>query len=68
MNISFEFKNQKLKRMVQKKAKSLNISVDKLIWNYINRGLMDDYWTEDSMNKFHSDEYLKKINDALGID
>ena len=54
--------------MVEKKAKSLGMSVDKLIWNYINRGLMGDYWTEDSMDKFHSKEYLNEVDDALGVD
>ena len=68
MGISYEFENQKLKEMIERKAKSLNISVDRLIWNYVNRGLMEDYWTEDSMDKFHSEEYLKKVNDALDVD
>ena len=68
MHIDYEFSDDKLKKMVEKKAKSLGMSVDKLIWNYINRGLMGDYWTEDSMDKFHSKEYLNEVDDALGVD
>lgn len=68
MYIGYEFTNAKLKEIVEKKAELLGISVDRLIWNYINRGLMGDYWTEDSMKKFHSQEYLNEIDDALGIE
>ena len=68
MRIDYEFSNEKLKKMVEKKAESLGMSVDRLIWNYVNRGLMGDYWTEDSMEKYHSEEYLKKVDEALGVD
>ena len=30
--IDYEIKNKKLKKMVEKKAKELNMSVDDLIW------------------------------------
>ena len=40
--IDYEIKNKKLKKMVEKKAKELNMSVDDLIWGYVNRGLMSD--------------------------
>ena len=42
MYIGYEFTNEKLKEIVEKKAELLGISVDRLIWNYINRGLMGD--------------------------
>ena len=42
MILGYEIKNEKLKKMVEDKADELNISVDQLISNYINRGLMSD--------------------------
>lgn len=35
--INYQIKNRKLKKMVEKKAKELNMSVDDLIWGYVNR-------------------------------
>ncbi len=40
MQITYEIKNQKLKKMVEKNANQLKIPVDQLILNYINRGVM----------------------------
>jgi len=42
MDFHYEIENEKLKKMVEKKAKEWGMSVDRLIWGYINRGLMDD--------------------------
>lgn len=67
MNFHYEIKNEKLKKLVVKKAQELHISVDKLIWNYINRGLMDDSF-EDVFEEVHSDEFLKEVNEALDVD
>lgn len=56
------------KNWSKKKAKEHNISVDQLIWNYVNLGLMGDNLDEDLFKKFHSEEYLKQVKEALGID
>ena len=68
MGINYKFKNQKLKEMVEKKARELNISVDKLIWGYINRGLMSDNMNEDVFNNLHCDVFLKEVDEVLGVD
>ena len=64
----YDIRNKKLKKLVEKKAKEHNISVDRLIWNYVNLGLMGDNLDEDLFKKFHSEEYLKQVKEALGID
>ena len=64
----FEIKNEKLKEMVEKKAKQLGMSDDQLIWGYINRGLMDDNFDDDVFNEVHSEEFLREVNEALGLD
>lgn len=68
MEYEYEIKNEKLKRMVEEKAEELGISVGQLIYNYINRGLLSDGLNDDVFWKLHSEEYLKKINEALGLD
>lgn len=68
MNFHYEIKNTKLKKLVEIKAGELNISVDELIWRYVNRGLMGDGLNEDVFNEFHSDEYLSSIIKTLGLD
>ena len=68
IDFHYEIKNEKLKKMVEKKAEELNMSVDDLIWGYINRGLMADGFNEDNFKKFHSEEFLKEVNDALNVD
>ena len=67
-NFHYEIRNKKLKKLVEKKAKEHNISVDQLIWNYVNLGLMGDNLDEDLFKKFHSEEYLNMVKEALGID
>lgn len=68
MEINHEIKNEKLKKMVEKKADQLKIPVDQLISNYINRGLMGDGCNEDTFKKLHSDKFLKDVDKALGVD
>ena len=69
MTICFEIKNKKLKLMLEKKARELDIPLTRLMWNYLNRGLMGDRVTEyDPFQDLHSDEFLKEVDDALGID
>lgn len=68
MELDYEIKNEKLKKMVEDKADELGISVNQLISNYINRGLMSDGLNEDVFWRFHSEEYLKQVKDALNVD
>lgn len=67
MEFNYEVKNKKLKRMVEKKAKELNITVNDLIWGYINRGLMSDNISRDVFEDNHS-RFLKEVNDTLRVD
>jgi hypothetical protein len=67
-NFHYEIKNDKLRKLVEKKAKEKNLSVDQVIWNSINIGLMGDNIDEDVFKRFHSKEYLKMVNEALGLD
>ena len=68
MELEYEIRNEKLKKMVEKKAEELGISLNQLISNYINRELMSDGINEDVFWRLHSEEYLKQINDALNVD
>lgn len=67
MDFHYDIKDEKLKRMVEIKAQELGISVDELIWGYINRGLMSDNLNEDVFNENHSSDFLNEVNEALGI-
>lgn len=68
MTINYKVRNKKLKRMLEKKARELNIPFDRLIWNYINRGLMGDNMDEDKFRELHSEKFLKEVDEALGLD
>lgn len=68
MIFDYEFDNERLKMLTEKKAKELNISVDQLIWNYINRGIMEDNIDEDLFEEVHSKKYLTEVKQALGIE
>ncbi len=68
MQLHYEVQNQKLKKMLLKKANDLHISLDTLIWNYINRGLMDDNINEDIFEEVHSESFLNEVNEALDVD
>lgn len=68
MDVQYEIKNEKLKKMVENKADQLKISVNQLISNYINRGLMGDNCNEDTFKKLHSEKFLIEINEALDVD
>lgn len=67
VDFHYELKNEKLRKMVEKKAKELGISTDLLIWQYINRGLLDDDFGEDVIKEVHSDEFLREVDEALGF-
>lgn len=68
MQLHYEVQNQKLKKMLLKKANELHMSLDTLIWNYINRGLMDDNINEDIFEEVHSESFLNEVNEALDVD
>ena len=68
MDIKYEVKNEKLKKMLEKKAEGYHISVDQLISNFIHRGLMWDNMNEEQFEKLHSEEFLKTVNEALDVD
>lgn len=68
MDFHYEIKNERLKENVEKKANELNMTIDDLIWGYINRGLMSDALSDEVFNRLHSNEYLSKVNETLGID
>lgn len=68
MEFHYEIENEKLKELVEKKANELHTSTDKLIWGYINRGLVDDNMGEDVFEELHYEKFLKQVNEALGLD
>ena len=57
MLVDYEIKNEKLKKMLEKKAQELHISLNRLMWN-----------DEEKFRRYHSEEYLKEVNEALGLD
>ena len=61
MIFDYEFDNERLKMLTEKKAKELNISVDQLIWNYINRGIMEDNIDEDLFEEVNSKKKLTEV-------
>ena len=67
MTLEYEIEDKKLKKMAEEKAQELNVSVYKLIWRYINRGLIDDNFDEELFNKVHSEKFLKEVDNALGF-
>lgn len=67
MTLEYKIEDKKLKKMAEKKAQELNVSVDELIWGYINRGLIDDNFDEEVFNKVHSEKFLKEVDNALGF-
>lgn len=67
MEYEYKIKNEKLKRMLEKKADEIGITVNQLIYNYINRGLLSDGLGEEVFLRLHSQEHLKEIDEALGL-
>lgn len=68
MDFHYDIKDDKLRKMVEKKAEELGMSSDELIWGYINRGLMEDNFGEEKFREQHSEEFLNEVNQALGLD
>ena len=67
VGFTYVINNEKLRTMLDKKAMEFHMSIDELGWGYINRGLADDSFNDEILNKLHSEKYLKQINDALGL-
>lgn len=65
--IDYEIKNKKLKKMVEKRAKELNMSVDDLIWGYVNRGLMSDNISDEVFWDNHT-RLIKEGNEKLRLE
>lgn len=68
MNFNYEIEDSKLLKMVENKAKDMHMSVNQLIWGYVNRGLMDDELDDEIFEKVHSEKYLNEVNNAWGLD
>lgn len=68
MNFNYEIEDSKLLKMVENKAKDMHMSVNQLIWGYVNRGLMDDELDDEIFEKVHSEKYINEVNNALGLD
>lgn len=66
MDFHYEIKNKKLKELVEKKAKETGRTSDEVVWGYINRGLY--LCGEDEYSHSHSDEFLRLVNETLGLD
>lgn len=68
MEVEYEIKDEKLKKLVEKKAEEWHMAVDEVIWGYINRGLFNDSISEKEFRHTHSKEFLDEMNEALGLD
>lgn len=68
MTFRYEIKNTKLKKMVESHAEKLGMTIDELIWGYVNRGLMSDNMNEDTFRELHSEKYMSIINESLNVD
>ena len=65
MKVSVE--DERLIELIQLKSDDSEKSVKDVIWMYINRGILEDSIGDDILFKLHSDEYMDKVNKALGI-
>lgn len=52
---------------MKKRAKELNMSVDDLIWGYVNRGLMSDNISDEVFWDNHT-RLIKEVNEKLGLE
>lgn len=68
MDFHYQIKNKKLKKMVESQAGKLGMTIDELIWGYVNRGLMSDNINEDTFRELHSEKYMSIINQSLDVD
>ena len=65
--ICHEVEDERLIELIQLKSDDSEKSVKDVIWMYINRGIFEDEFGDDILFKLHSDEYMDKVNKALGI-
>ena len=65
--ICHEVEDERLIELIQLKSEDSEKSVKDVIWMYINRGIFEDNFGDDILFKLHSDEYMDKVNKALGI-
>ena len=66
------FLQNALSKAILNRRKNLHMHDDDdeeedVIWMYINRGIFEDEFGDDILFKLHSDEYMDKVNKALGI-
>ena len=61
-----KLKTKNSKKWLKKRAKELNMSVDDLIWGYVNRGLMSDNISDEVFWDNHT-RLIKEVNEKLGL-
>ena len=66
--ICHEVKDDRLLELLQNKSSEMKISLKDVMWMYINRGILEDSIGDDVLFELHSEEYMSKVNEALGID
>lgn len=62
-----KLKTKNSKKWLKKRAKELNMSVDDLIWGYVNRGLMSDNISDEVFWDNHT-RLIKEVNEKLGLE
>ena len=66
--ICHEVKDDRLLKLLQNKSVEMKISLKDVMWMYINRGILEDRIGDDVLFELHSDEYMDKVDEALGLD
>ena len=66
--ICHEVRDDRLLELLQNKSSEMKISLKDVMWMYINRGILEDSIGDDVLFELHSEEYMSKVNEALGID
>ena len=66
--ICHEVEDSRLLKLLQHKSKEMKMSLKDVIWMYINRGILEDRIGDDVLFELHSDEYMDKVDKALGLD
>ena len=66
--IYHDVEDERLIELLQLKSDDSRKSVKDVIWMYINRGIFEDNFGDDILFKLHSDEYIDKVDKALGLD
>ena len=65
--ICHEVEDERLIELLQDKSKESKKSVKDIIWMYVNRGILEDDFSDEVLFKFHSEEYMRKVDKALGL-